>query len=63
MAIVREQTAQIEKTDAMIQRSLSDNYMAAIQALDVIPGISRISAEQILAEAGSDMSSLRISML
>ena len=56
MSVIREQTAQIEKTDAMIQRSLSANYRAAVEALDVIPGIGRISAEQIVAETGTDMS-------
>jgi transposase len=59
MAIIREQTVQIEKTDAMIQRSLSDNYKAAVEALDAIPGIGRVSAEQILAETGVDMSRFR----
>jgi len=56
MAVIREQTAQIEKTDAMIQRSLNANYVAAVEALDALPGIGRISAEQILAESGADMS-------
>jgi len=56
MAVIREQTAQIEKTDAMIQRSLSANYKAAVEALDVIPGIGKVSAEQIIAETGVDMS-------
>ena len=56
MTVIREQTTQIEKTDAMIQRSLSDNYKAAVAALDVIPGIGRVSAEQIIAETGTDMS-------
>jgi transposase len=56
MSIIREQTAQIEKTDAMIKRSLNDNYKAAVAALDVIPGIGEISAEQIVAETGVDMS-------
>jgi len=55
MAVILEQTTQIEKTDAMIQRNLSDNYKAAIATLDSIPGIGRISAEQILAETGTDM--------
>jgi transposase len=54
--VIREQTAQIEKTDAMIQRSLSENYKEAIKALDKIPGIARVSAEQIVAESGIDMS-------
>ena len=33
MAVIREQTAQIEKTDAMIQRSLNDNYREAVNRL------------------------------
>jgi len=56
MAVIREQTAQIEKTDALIQCSLSANYKAAVEALDAIPGIGKISAEQILAEISPDMS-------
>jgi transposase len=59
MAIIREQTVQIEKTDAMIQRCLSNNYKAAVEALDAIPGIGRVSAEQILAETGVDMNHFR----
>ena len=55
MSIIREQTAQIEKTDALIKRSLSDNYKAAVAALDTIPGIGEISAEQIVAETGIDI--------
>ena len=45
MNVIREQTAQIDKTDAMIQRSLSENYKAAVAALDAIPGIGKVSAE------------------
>jgi transposase len=56
MSIIRQQTAQIEKTDTMIKRSLNDNYKAAVVALDAIPGIGIISAEQIVAETGIDMS-------
>jgi hypothetical protein len=56
MSIIRQQTAQIEKTDAMIKRSLNENYKAAVVALDAIPGIGVISAEQIIAETGVDMS-------
>ena len=55
ISVVREQTVQIEKTDAMIQRSLGENYKAAVKALNAIPGIGRISAEQIVAETGIDM--------
>jgi transposase len=39
----------------MIQRSLSENYKAAVAALDAIPGIGKVSAEQIIAETGTDM--------
>jgi len=59
MAVIREQTVQIEKTDALIQNSLSENYKAAVRALDAIPGIGKVSAEQILAETGIDMSRFR----
>jgi len=56
MSVIREQTAQIEKTEAMIQRRLDENYKAAIKAIDEIPGIGRVSAEQIVVEIGIDMS-------
>jgi transposase len=59
MSVIREQTAQIEKTDAMISRSLNANYKAALKALDTITGIGRISAEQIIAETSVDMSRFR----
>jgi len=59
MAVIREQTVQIEKTDTLIQNSLSENYKAAVEALDAIPGIGKVSAEQILAETGIDMSRFR----
>jgi len=55
MNVIREQTFQIEKTDEMIQRSLSDNHKAAVEALCDIPGIAKISAEQIIAETSTDM--------
>jgi len=55
MAVIREQTSQIERTDEMIQCSLNANYKAAVEALDTIPGIGRISAEQIIAETSIDM--------
>ena len=55
MNVIRRQTEEIELTDAMISRLLSDNYQRAVKALDVIPGIARVSAEQIIAEVGTDM--------
>jgi transposase len=59
ISVIRQQTIQIEKTDAMIQASLSENYKAAVKALDAIPGIGIVSAEQIVAETGIDMSRFR----
>jgi transposase len=59
MDVIRQQTAQIEKTDAMIKASLNDEQRAAVEALDAIPGIGVISAEQIIAETGTDMSRFR----
>jgi len=59
MAVIREQTVQIEKTDEMIQSCLGENYKAAVEALDAIPGIGKVSAEQIVAETGTDMSHFR----
>jgi len=57
--IIRQQTEQIEKTDAMIKASLNEEQKAAVQALDVLPGIGVVSAEQIIAETGTDMSHFR----
>jgi transposase len=57
--IIRQQTQQIEKTNAMIQAALSPEQKAAVQALDAIPGIGTVSAEQIIAETGIDMSRFR----
>jgi transposase len=59
MDVIRQQTAQIEKTDTMIKNSLSDEQKAAVTALDAIPGIGIVSAEQIIAESGTDMSRFR----
>ncbi len=59
MDVIRQQTAQIEKTDAMIKASLNDEQRAAVAALDAIPGIGVISAEQIIAETGTDMTRFR----
>jgi len=56
LRIIDEQTRQIERIEAMIQKYASDVYDQAVKALDPIPGIGRISAEQIVAEIGVDMS-------
>ena len=47
--IIRAQTEWIEKTDSMLKSSLTDEQKAAVKALDTIPGIGEISAEQIVA--------------
>ena len=59
MNIIKEQTRLIEITDEMIKASFSDEQKKAIQALDAIPGIGTVSAEQIVAETGTDMSCFR----
>ena len=56
MKIIKEQTAQIEKTEGLILNYMTQAYQEAADAIDAIPGIGRISAEQIIAEIGIDMS-------
>lgn len=59
MNIIKEQTRLIEITDEMIKASFSDEQKKEVQALDAIPGIGTVSAEQIVAETGTDMSCFR----
>ncbi len=59
MNVIREQTRLIEITDEMIKDSFSDEQKFAVEKLDEIPGIGVISAEQIIAETGTDMSNFR----
>lgn len=59
MNIIREQTKLIEITDSMIKESFSDEQREAVKKLDAIPGIGIVSAEQIIAETGVDMSNFR----
>lgn len=59
MNVIREQTRLIEITDEMIKDSFSDEQKCAVEKLDEIPGIGVISAEQIIAETGTDMSYFR----
>lgn len=53
---INEQTAQIARVEALIQKYMSEAYDEAAKAIETIPGIGRISAEQIIAEIGTDMS-------
>lgn len=59
MNILREQTRLIEITDEMIKEAFSEEQKAAVEKLDEIPGIGVVSAEQIIAETGVDMSHFR----
>jgi len=59
MNIIKEQTRLIEITDNMIKSSLSDEQKEVVKSLDAIPGIGVVSAEQIIAETGIDMSNFR----
>ena len=53
---IREQSVQIERVESVIQKHTNATYVAAAKALEDIPGIGKISAEQIIAEIGTDMS-------
>ncbi len=55
LRVIEEQTGQIKRIEQMIQKYTTDAYNKAAEAIDVIPGIGRISAEQIIAEIGIDM--------
>jgi transposase len=56
MKVIREQTSQIEQTDALIKNYMTQTYRDAATALTKIPGIGQVSAQQIVAEIGCDMS-------
>ena len=56
MKVIRAQTAQIAETDKLISTYMNKAYKAAVDAIDAIPGIGRVSAQQIIAEIGHDMS-------
>ena len=56
MGIIKEQTAQIEHTNSLINAHIGQEYASAAKALTVIPGIAITSAQQIIAETGHDMS-------
>jgi transposase len=56
MDVIREQTVQIAKTESLINGYMSEAYKKAVVALDKIPGIGTVSAQQIIAEIGIDMS-------
>ena len=55
MNVIKEQTAQIEKTESLILDYMTQAYQEAADAIEAIPGIGKISAQQIIAEIGIDM--------
>ncbi|MBC2724167.1 IS110 family transposase [Desulfosporosinus sp.] len=56
LRVIREQTAQIKRIDQLIDKHMNAEYIKAAKALDVLPGIGIVSAHQIVAEIGIDMS-------
>ena len=56
LRVIHEQDEQIRRIDALIERHISDEYRTAAKALEQIPGVGRVSAQQIIAEIGVDMS-------
>jgi transposase len=55
LRVIREQTAQIERIEEMIAKSADEAYQNAASALESIPGIGQRSAQQIIAEVGTNM--------
>ena len=55
MQVIRGQTIQIEHTDTLIRDYMAEPYRKAVDAIDTIPGIGQVSAQQIIAEIGHDM--------
>ena len=56
MQVIQNHTVEIAETDALIRGYISKSYQEAADAIDEIPGIGKISAQQIIAEIGHDMS-------
>lgn len=55
MSIINEQTKQIKHTNSLIDSHLIEVYSTAAKVLETIPGIGKVSAQQIIAEIGHDM--------
>ena len=53
--VIRNQSAEILQTDSLINLYMTETYKLAAAMLEEIPGIGRISAQQIIAEIGYDM--------
>jgi len=55
LRVIDEQTAQIVRAEALIDRYMEESYSQAVDAVDALPGIAKTSAQQIVAEIGVDM--------
>lgn len=53
--VIDEQTAQIQRAEALIDKYFDTLYSEAVDAIDALPGIAKTSAQQIVAEISSDM--------
>ena len=53
--VINEQTQQIARSEALIQKYMDEEFARAAAAIDELPGIAKISAQQIIAEIGTDM--------
>ncbi|MDD6799938.1 MAG: IS110 family transposase [Firmicutes bacterium] len=56
MRVIDEQTQQIARAEALVQKYMDEEFSRAASAIDELPGIAKISAQQIIAEIGTDMS-------
>ena len=53
--VIDEQTQQIARAEVLIQKYMDEEFARAAVAIDELPGIAQISAQQIVAEIGIDM--------
>lgn len=54
--VIDEQTQQIVRAETLIQKYMDEEFTRAAAAIDELPGIAKISPQQIVAEIGIDMS-------
>lgn len=53
--VIDEQTQQITRAETLVQKYMDEEFTRAAAAIDELPGIAKISAQQIVAEIGTDM--------
>lgn len=53
--VINEQTQQIARAEALVQTYMNEEFSRAADAIDALPGIAEVSAQQIIAEIGVDM--------